>query len=311
MFQPPQFDYGNFNRLLVALGTLAILGALVIPYVMLRETGALLVTRSQLTQLTPVARRAVLERQNVLAELPNYWFIPLVLIVLGLILIMTGAYRLYGRQHHEDTREELEVRRLTGLLEQSKPEVDAQTYVQAGVLLDAPDEAPAVAGRGATPPRLSQGELADEITSAEEAVIKRLAELFAPSAEVASHLKLSPGSEYTIDALITAKSTSTSILVKVELLTVVNSGLIREAVRQMGELQARFRSQFSERTTTGMLVFVLSTDADTIVRRDVVHNRAIDFQTQLHVTNLSIEVTGVGGISTWRPALLDLAASAP
>lgn len=95
----PRPDPQSFTRLLISLGVFLCFAAFVGPGLVLRDTGTLRVTQTQMDQLTPVGRAAMTHRQQIAADAGEWapWAI-LILFVPGVVLVAIGAPRLLKKE---------------------------------------------------------------------------------------------------------------------------------------------------------------------------------------------------------------------
>jgi hypothetical protein len=303
----PNLEYGNFNRLLVSLGLLLVAGAGAGPYFLLRETSVLTISEAELKELTPVARATILDRQELLHDLPSYWPIPGLIAVLGLGLVSVGSSRLLRKQGQEDERDELENQRLRTqvLQEQSKDEIVAQSLDDAESILVAeasePNE-PEQAGHPSTPPRPSDpGALAARIRSTEEAVLSRLEASLEGRAEVVPRVKIRGVSEQYVDALIRFDSEQRDVLVQVKLLTTINTARIRESIQQTSGIVASYKAEYPDRAVLGLVVLVLEAQAYSPARKAAVLDRVQSMRDRVPANEVRVEVVAVDELASWSP----------
>jgi hypothetical protein len=127
-------DTGSFNRLLTSLGLVCLAAALVVPYFYFRGTEVLRTTSREFSDLTPTARDALVGRQSGIAALETWVLVlAVVLAILGVVLVVAGAFRLKKAQDSEDEEAELrkararaEIRGLTPEEEERKATAEAE-----------------------------------------------------------------------------------------------------------------------------------------------------------------------------------------
>ncbi|MFC4614747.1 hypothetical protein ACFO3K_08515 [Cellulomonas algicola] len=86
-----QVEYGHLGKFIASVGLLLIGASAVIHWAIVGEIATFEITRSELASLTPVARESLLQRQDQLAFI-NDWYQPLcvALAVLGLLCLLYG-----------------------------------------------------------------------------------------------------------------------------------------------------------------------------------------------------------------------------
>lgn len=158
----PKFEFGHLYKFIVSLGfalmTLALLG----PWAILREQGALMVTEAQLEALTPRAQR-VLEAKQAHAEIimGAYPWVALAALILGAFLSVWGLRQWRPRQGIADALENAELLAVEQQLEKLTP-AETERRLDAEAVAAAPDadrtepgtdspEAPAAAAAPAGP----------------------------------------------------------------------------------------------------------------------------------------------------------------
>jgi hypothetical protein len=112
----PQTDTGNFNKLLTSFGLLLLGAALAIPYFYFRSTEILTTSSRELREMTETGRSSLIQRQDAIAAIEPWVVVAAILLgVIGLVLLLSGALRLKSAQVKED--EESELRRTRTRLE--------------------------------------------------------------------------------------------------------------------------------------------------------------------------------------------------
>src|SRR4051812_38513684 len=102
----PKVDFGNIHKFLVSLGLALVLAALVVPWFILRESDALLVSTQQLNELTQTARETLERKQNSIHFLVIVWpYVSVVLLTSGVSLVVFGLVKWRQRQAVQDRME--------------------------------------------------------------------------------------------------------------------------------------------------------------------------------------------------------------
>lgn len=144
----PKLEFGQLYKFVVSLGLVLMAIAVIGPWAILRDQGALLVTREALDDLTPRAQE-VLELKQHHAELivRAYPVVALVLLVTGAVVAVWGLTQWWGRQKVADERENVD-------LAVQKRTLEPQTAAEQESRLDADvEEAMAASAPAETEPR--------------------------------------------------------------------------------------------------------------------------------------------------------------
>lgn len=110
----PKVEYGHLYKFAVSLGMLLVAIALVIPWLVLRESSVLLVPEADLDALTATGRSAMLRKQRDYEFiLGNYRWVSSILLGLGATLCVYGLLQWRKRQPVFDEMENLQVANLS------------------------------------------------------------------------------------------------------------------------------------------------------------------------------------------------------
>src|ERR1035441_3142434 len=102
-----QLEYGDFYKFVASAGIALIAGAFAVPWLFLREPFDLTIDESKVKTLTPIARGAVMHRQQIVAGiLPWLPWASVLLASLGFVLIICGLVMWSTRQRVRDRGEE-------------------------------------------------------------------------------------------------------------------------------------------------------------------------------------------------------------
>ena len=103
-----KLEYSELSKFLVSIGITLIVIAFLLPWLYLRESFDLLVTKDELLKLTENAQTIIKTRQNFVLESINYiQFASLFLIILGLFSIVIGLWKWIKKQNDLDEREKI------------------------------------------------------------------------------------------------------------------------------------------------------------------------------------------------------------
>ena len=113
----PRVDFGHYYKFLVSLGLILVGAAFVVPWLLLRESDTLVISRQRLAELTASAQGTIENKQRTLALFEGLAFVLPVLLVEGVFLIILGLRQWRERQkvldQTEDAHLESEIRQLT------------------------------------------------------------------------------------------------------------------------------------------------------------------------------------------------------
>jgi len=118
----PKLEFGQLYKFVVSVGFVLIAAALLAPWAILRDQGALTISQGSLEELTPRARQ-VLESKQQHAEWIVAWYpwASLVLLLGGVALAAWGLVRWWRRQQVADEREDVDLRVQRLTLEPATP----------------------------------------------------------------------------------------------------------------------------------------------------------------------------------------------
>src|SRR4051794_24435474 len=106
----PQVDVSSYNRFLLTAGIALIALALLAPWLLLTEAPEPLISKSELTELSPASRDAISRRHHIEEEAYDaVWWVSGVLALAGSTCLVTGANRLRRRQPVADRLEDLDL----------------------------------------------------------------------------------------------------------------------------------------------------------------------------------------------------------
>ncbi len=220
------------------LCVLAILG----PGWVLRDTGTLRVSQSELERLTPESRAAMEHRQHIAANLGEWaLWIGLVLLLVGICFLVWGAWRLRKQEEGDQERAKLE-RDLKKQQLSRRTEADVGRQRKAEVadqLKDAPPDATVGEIRALAVDRFRKAE------QTEKQVLQRLRALAeAKGAQYNEYpsFHAPDGSTWGFDGLITLKRTQ--ILVEVKTAALQPETVLGDAVRSLYELLIAWDATF-------------------------------------------------------------------
>lgn len=118
-----KIDYGDINKFLVSVGLVLIGIALLIPYFYLKEDFGLLVTAEKYNSLTDQIKIIFDSKVDLVSSYQTVfpWF-SLGFLILGIIALIVGLCRWFGRQKQIDKKYDLDIKKLELEIEALTPE---------------------------------------------------------------------------------------------------------------------------------------------------------------------------------------------
>jgi hypothetical protein len=189
----PRVDFASFHRFLVSLGVLLIAAAVLVPWLILRESGALLVTRAELSNLTETGREAIESKQTTIAALLQVWpFLSAALLATGTSLVIVGLVRWRRRQAVLDRVEDLGREKLENEVRQLTP-----TEITEKLERETAESQP--------PATVPRGDIRAQLLEIEVIVSEKLGEAFSGTHVVESNVAVrSKSGQAEIDAVVKA-----------------------------------------------------------------------------------------------------------
>jgi hypothetical protein len=193
-----QLEYGDYYKFIASAGIALIAGAVLVPWMFLREPFDLAVEASKIAQLTPDAQNIIHIRQHLVATIINY--IPTasgVMAVIGAVLTGIGLNPWRSRQSVRDRAEDLQNQKAEKELKAMSPE---QIETKAKNDLEIPEEIE-LAMISALPPSPSA---VSSALAVEQALLGRISSCLGSSMKVMSNQRLG---NVEFDAIIRAERT--------------------------------------------------------------------------------------------------------
>lgn len=139
----PKFEYGHLYKFAVSLGLLMVALGLALPWLVLRESGSLLIPESELDALTPRARRVLLNKQGDQEWIAgNYRYASIGLVVTGLAVGSFGFVKWARRQSVADEIEDTQRDTAQAQLRQLTPSETSERLDQESAEVLAEEAAP-------------------------------------------------------------------------------------------------------------------------------------------------------------------------
>jgi len=193
---PPSPESQSLTGLLISAGVFLIVAAVVVPGLVLRDTGVLAISREDLAQLTPTGKEELERRQGIARDAGK--LAPYgggFLFAAGALLIALGIPRLRRKEQSEDERKQIELDKLRREMRPQSEEEQEERLRE-----DAREEVEEPAGQ---PPPVSAGRWLSEAAGAERAVLAQLAKIASPGYDLRSQVALEGmGRRLLLDALL-------------------------------------------------------------------------------------------------------------
>lgn len=250
-----QLEYGDYYKFIASAGIALIAGAVIVPWMFLREPFDLAIEASKIALLTPDAQNIVHARQHLIATTIKY--LPLasgLMMTLGTALTGIGLFQWRSRQSVRDKTEDLQSAKLDKELRAMSQE-QIETKVKND-LEDAEDLELA-------PRALQSASAVGSVLAVEQALIGRISACLGSSVKVLSNQRLG-NVEY--DAIIRVKGTK-RIIVEIKYIRKgFNRGWMSETVSSLASRMALYTKTFDE-STSGLLLVIIATSNSPLSRK--------------------------------------------
>lgn len=250
-----QLEYGDYYKFIASAGIALLAGAVVIPWMFLREPFDLAVETSKIGLLTSDAQNIIHTRQHLIAVTINC--LPLtsgLMAAAGTVLTGLGLYLWHTRQSVRNKNEDLQNAKLD-------KELKAMTPEQIGTKVendfeDVEEVVPAqipVQSRNA----------AFSALAVEQALLGRISSCLGSSMKVLSNQRLG---NIEFDAIIRAKGTKRIILEIKYIRRGFNRGWLSETIKGLASRMALYTKTFDE-STSGLVLVVIATTNSPLSRK--------------------------------------------
>jgi len=245
-----QLEYGDFYKFVASAGIALIAGALALPWLFLREPFDLTIDESKLKTLTPIARGAVMHRQQIVAGiLPWLPWASVLLASLGFGLIICGLVMWSTRQRIRDRGEEAATKKAEQELRQmTKQEIEVKAVEELESVEEESEQPQAVA-----PERVPVSAL-HAYLDAERALFARMSECLGPDVHIQTNQRVG-NVEY--DAIVRLGQNERVIVEVKYIRKGFNSGFLAETVNGLTARTALYASRFSV-PSRAVLVIILA-----------------------------------------------------
>jgi hypothetical protein len=264
-----QLEYGDYYKFIASAGIALIVGAIVVPWMFLREPFDLAIEVSKIALLTPEAQNIVHTRQHLVGTAINS--LPQMsglMFVAGAVLTWLGMGPWRSRQSVRDKNEDLQNKKLDKELEGMSPE---QIETKATNDIRNAEEPEAT---------LTPAQSRSAVSSAlavEQAILGRINSCLGPSMRVMTNQRLG---NIEFDAIIRAKY-DRRIIVEIKYIRKgFNRGWMSETVSNLASRMALYTKTFGE-STSGLFLVVIATSNSPFAQR------VGDFSEELRVSHPS------------------------
>lgn len=105
-----KLEYDNFPKFIVSLGIVLFVFPIILMHFFMQENTVLIVTEQELSQLTPVAKQAILAKQQLgLFITDNMLWISITFVMVGIALLVLGCKMWYSHQKKIDAKQDVEL----------------------------------------------------------------------------------------------------------------------------------------------------------------------------------------------------------
>jgi len=252
-----QLEYGDYYKFTASAGITLIAGAVVVPWMFLREPFDLAMEASKIALLTPDAQNIIHTRQHLVTVAIH--FLPLgsgLMAVAGACLTVFGLLSWRTRQAVGDEIEDLQRKKLDRELTAMSPgEIEAKPNNEPEIAEDVET--------GQIELQASASTRTTSVLAVEQALLGRIGSCLGPSMQVMSNKRLG-NVEY--DAIIRASNTH-QIIVEIKYIRKgFNSGWVLESMNNLSLKMAIYSKTFDE-NVSGLMLVVIATSNSPLSRR--------------------------------------------
>lgn len=250
-----QLEYGDYYKFLASAGIALLAGAVVVPWMFLREPFDLALEASKITLFTPEAQNIIHTRQHLIAVAVHCMpYASGAMAVAGGVLTGLGLYPWRLRQSVRDKGEDLQNEKLSKELTDMSPK-QIETKAKND-LEDADESEPALT---AVQPHLTLS----AVLAVEQALLSRIGSCLGSSMKVLTHQRLG-NVEY--DAIVRPR-TRQRIIVEIKYIRKgFNRGWLSETFSNLASRMALYSKTFDEETY-GVLIVVIATSHSPLARK--------------------------------------------
>jgi hypothetical protein len=287
----PRPNSNSYTKFIISAGAFLVVAAFVLPGFILRDTGALTISRSDLEGFTPTARHELERRQAWAHDASNVApFLGIVLFAGGALLIALGVPRL---KRQEQTADEHAKAELDKIHRELRPQTPREEQERAEAELVDRQPKPAAVARPQEPPAsraTSRSKQLQMLAQAEEKVLTRLAKIAPPTYELQSRITLDSAASgrLLLDALLISQIDQIpDIVVEIKLAGAHINRHISDRMAQAESQLLRYLAQY-RRDSIGWLI-LYATEELTAKGREQIARRTASINDLLKVSVITPE----------------------
>lgn len=281
-----QLEYGDYYKFIASAGIALVAGALVMPWMFLREPFDLAIETSKIALLTPDAQNIIHTRQHLIATIINY--LPLasgLMGTLGVVLTGLGLCPWRSRQSVRDKSEDLQTEKLDKELKAMSPE-QIETKAENG-LGNEEELEPALM-------TVQSRSAVSSVLAVEQALLGRISLCLGSSIKVMSNQRLG---NVEFDAIIRAKSSKRIILEIKYIRKGFNRGWLSETITSLAARMALYTRTFDE-SASGLLLVVIATSNSPLSRKVMEISEELRISHSSRLDNIRVQTIYEADIAT-------------
>lgn len=252
-----QLEYGDYYKFTASAGITLIAGAVVVPWMFLREPFDLALEASKIALLTPEAQNVIHTRQDLVAAAIHY--LPLasgLMAVTGLALTAYGLFSWRLRQSVRDKAEDLQNAKMDKELKAMSPE-QIETKVKNDLESEADNEPAMMAVQPQSPSSVTS------VLAVEQALLGRISSCLGPSMKVMSNQRLG---NVEFDAIIRANKGHRTVVEIKYIRKGFNRGWVLETITNLSLKIGIYTKTFNE-SASGLLLIVIATSNSPLAQK--------------------------------------------
>jgi hypothetical protein len=279
----PRPEAHGFTKFVLSTGAFLCVAAFVVPALLLRDTGVLLVSERTLDGLTPIARSEIRSRQQTSHHLGHAApFIGIVLLAGGLGLLRYGFPRLRRQEEKDEEKTAMELDKLQGEL---KPQSEEEEQAELAATVDE-DAGPTRPDPSAPKPHVKpymRDARMQRARELEERVLQRIAEIAPPEYAMRPRVKVGGTPKLLVDGiLVSTIDQLPDIVVEIKLGGPAVTMNIRNRLAEALLHLTSYRNRFA-RNAVAWLILILDEPLPAS-KREQLAMRASDLEGKVHLT---------------------------
>jgi hypothetical protein len=252
-----QLEYGDYYKFTASAGITLIAGAVLVPWMFLREPFDLAMETSKIALLTPDAQNIIHTRQHLVAAAIHY--LPLasgLMAITGLALTAYGLFSWRSRQSVRDKAEDLQNEKMDKELKAMSPE-QIETRAKNDLEIEEEIEPPMMMAQPASPSAVRS------VLAVEQALLGRISSCLGPSVKMMSNQRLG---NVEFDAIIRTDKAH-RIIVEIKYIRKgFNRGWVLETITNLSLRMGIYAKTFNE-NVSGLVLIVIATSNSPLARK--------------------------------------------